>query len=385
VKCKLSIDTHREGPPIMQRYSETREASGELLRLILPLLARQPAGYHPISYALWYEYAAGINPALKADVDKFMASGVPLDDQTVSMLHEKHIAKRDDAVSTKLRAELEHMLHDLSRIASATGEQATAYSKSLGGFGEQLKPGIDPEQLKEAVQSMLEKTEQMCARTSELELQLQDSGREVEMLRAELVRAKGEALTDPLTGIANRRGFMKTIETLQALNGGGFAHSCLIAVDIDHFKKCNDDYGHLFGDKVIRSVAQILRKMIKGQDTAARIGGEEFVVFLPDTPIAGAEKLAEQIRATIAAGRISTANAGEVGKITISLGLTEYRPNDSIESYLARADKALYASKTGGRNRVTVDAVNARSGNYATTSDPAVIRGRENVPTKVRH
>lgn len=369
----------------MQRYSETREASGELLRMILPLLAKQAAGFHPVSYALWYEYAAGINPPLKADVDKFMASGVQLDDHTVSKLYEKHISRRDDAVFTKLRMELEHMLHDLSRIASVTGEQATAYSKSLGGFGEQLKPGLDPQQLKQAVQTMLEKTEQMCARTSELEHQLQHSSREVETLRAELMRAKDEALTDPLTGISNRRGFVKTVESLLDTHGAGLGNSCLIVVDIDHFKKCNDQYGHLFGDKVIRSVAQILRKMIKGQDTAARIGGEEFVVFLPDTPIAGAAKLAEHIRETVAAGRISTATAGEVGKITISLGLTDYRADESIDSYLARADQALYASKAGGRNRVTIDAASPAGAKCAGGGAPAAYRRIAHVANSVRY
>ncbi len=364
----------------MQRYNETREASSELLRMILPLLAKQPAGFHPVSYTLWYEYAAGINLPLKADVDQLLSSGRLLDDTLVAALHEKHIARRDDAATLKLRGELEHMLHDLSRIASATGEQATAYSKSLGGFSEQLEPGIGPAKLKGVVESMLEKTALMCERTSELELQLQDSSREVETLRAELIRAKGEALTDPLTGIANRRGFMKTVEAMQAANGEGLAQSCLIAVDIDHFKKCNDDYGHLFGDKVIRSVAQILCKLIKGQDTAARIGGEEFVVLLPATPIAGAAKLAEHIRVTVAAGRISAATAGVVGRITISLGLTEYRAGESVESYLARADKALYASKAGGRNRVTIDAVDARSADAS-----AVTRGREAMPSMARH
>jgi len=375
----------------MQRYSETREASGELLRMILPLLSKQAAGFHPISYALWYECAAGINPALKQEVDTIIASGQPLDDDLVSSLYEKHISKRDDAVTTKLRTELERMLHDLSKAANTTGEHASEYSKSLGGFSAQLKPGIDPEQLKMAVQSMLEKTEQMCARTSELELQLQDSGHEVEVLRTELVRAKGEALTDPLTSIANRRGFMKAIETVQSAKDNAFSKSCLIAVDIDHFKKCNDTYGHLFGDKVIRSVAQILRKMIKGQDTAARIGGEEFVVFLPDTPVDGARKLAEHIRTTIAAGRISTANQGEVGNITISLGVTDYQAGDTIETFLARADKALYASKTSGRNRVTVDASSARSGKSApspstpSVAGPAVIRDMHVTQTITRH
>lgn len=367
----------------MQRYAETREASGELLRMILPLLAKQAAGFHPISYALWYEYAAGINPPLKEDMDKLMASGVPLDDSTVAMLYEQHISKRDDAVSTRLRTELERMLQDLSKAANATGEEATAYSKSLGGFGAQLKPGMEPEQLKMAVQAMLEQTEQMCVRTSQLESQLLDSSREVAKLRAELLRAKDEALTDPLTSIANRRGLMKTIESIES-NGDGLGNSCLIAVDIDHFKKCNDDYGHLFGDKVIRNVAQILCKMIKGQDTAARIGGEEFMILLPDTPIEGAEKLAEHIRATIAAGRIRTATAGEVGKITISLGVTEYRAGDNIETYLARADKALYASKAGGRDRVTVDSARPLRTKAAADGDPRVVRSRKTPLKAVR-
>ena len=346
-----------EAPVMIERYSETREASGELLRMILPLLSRQAAGFHPISYALWYEYAAGINPPLKEDVDQMVKSGRLLDDHLVSELYEKHIARRDDAMSNKLRTELERMLQELSRQASAAGQHASDYSKSLDGFGEQLRPGVDPEQLKIAVRSMLEKTEQMCARTSELELQLQDSSREVELLRAELVRARGEALTDPLSGIANRRGFLKAVDSLQKSNPQGLRNACLIAADIDHFKKCNDDYGHLFGDKVIRNVAQILRKMIKGQDTAARVGGEEFVVLLPDTPVAGARKLAEQIRRTVAAGRISHGSNAEVGRITISLGVTNFQPEDNIESFMARADKALYASKAAGRNRVTVDAV----------------------------
>jgi diguanylate cyclase len=358
----------------MQRYAETREASGELLRMILPLLSKQTAGFHPISYALWYECAAGINPPLKAEVDSLIASGKTLDDHLVSELYEKHISRRDDAVSSKLRTELERMLQDLSRTASLAGEHVNEYSRSLGGFGEQLHPGVDPDQLKIAVQSMLEKTEQMCARTSELELQLQDSSREVELLRAELVRTRGEALTDPLTSIANRRGFMKAMETLQHASAEGMGKACLITADIDHFKKCNDNFGHLFGDKVIRNVAQILRKMIKGQDTAARIGGEEFVVLLPDTPVEGARKLAEHIRATVAAGRISHGNSTEAGKITISLGVTNFEPGDSIETFMARADEALYASKADGRNRVTI--IDIRSGTCkAQASDAASITG----------
>lgn len=119
----------------MNRYTETREASGELLRMILPLLSRQSAEFHPISYALWHEYAAGIDPQLNKLVDARFAGGKPLEDLTVSRPHEKHIAKRDGAVSTKLRSELERMLQDLSKTAGATGERTREFSKSLDGLG----------------------------------------------------------------------------------------------------------------------------------------------------------------------------------------------------------------------------------------------------------
>ncbi|MEQ1773737.1 MAG: GGDEF domain-containing protein [Burkholderiales bacterium] len=320
-------------------------------------MAKQAAGFNPISYAVCYEYAAGINLPLKSEIDKITDSGQLLDDHRIWSLYEKYIAKRDDDASANLRAELERMLHDLSLTTTTTGEHVTAYSKSLDGFGDQLKPGIDPEQLKVAVAAMIENTEQMRIRAKALEAQLQESSHEVEVLRTKLARATGDALTDPLTGIANRRGFTAAIDAADARKDG-LGKSCLIAIDIDHFKKCNDTYGHLFGDKVIRSLAQILTRMIKGQDTAARIGGEEFVILLPDTAIEGACKLAEHIRAVVEAGSISNGTTGDVGKITISLGITDYLAGETIEAYMARADKALYASKAGGRNRVTITANN---------------------------
>ena len=90
------------------------------------------------------------------------------------------------------------------------------------------------------------------------------------------------------------------------------------------------------------------------RSVAARMGGEEFIVFLPDTPIEGARRLAEQIRTTVAAGRIISPINGDVGRITISLGVTDYSPDETVDDYVSRADQALYASKSAGRDRVTV-------------------------------
>ena len=338
----------------MQHYTETREASGELLRIVLPMLSKHPAGFTPISYAIWYEYAAGTNTGLKADLDKLIDAGEKLDDARAWVLYEKHISQRDDAASMRLRNELERMMRELGHTAAATGDHAIEFGASLDGFGKQLTPGANPELLKDSVRAMLEKTEQMTVRTRALETQLRESSREVDYLRSELIRAKGEALTDALTGIANRRSFMNSVELAQASQEDGLAGTCLIAIDIDHFKRCNDTYGHLFGDKVIRNLAHVLKRLIKGQDVAARMGGEEFLVFLPDTPIDGARKLAETLRATVAAGRITNPANGDTGRITISLGVTDYRAEETLEDFISRADQALYASKAGGRDRVTL-------------------------------
>ncbi|MBI5108197.1 MAG: GGDEF domain-containing protein, partial [Rhodocyclales bacterium] len=128
-----------------------------------------------------------------------------------------------------------------------------------------------------------------------------------------------------------------------------------LMADIDHFKQVNDTYGHVFGDKVLRAVAQILQDNVKGKDTAARYGGEEFIVLLPDTPLEGARQLAERIRGIVERCRIKrSGDQGAVANIMVSLGAASLRGGERATDFIARADAALYTSKTSGRNRVTV-------------------------------
>lgn len=140
----------------------------------------------------------------------------------------------------------------------------------------------------------------------------------------------------------------------------GLCGTALIILDVDHFKRLNDAFGHLLGDRVLRSIAEVLRANVKGGDTAARIGGEEFALLLPQTPIDGARILAERIRLAIERGRIRRDRAAEaIGAVTVSLGLALGEPGESIDGLLARADSALYAAKRNGRNRLCVSPVSA--------------------------
>jgi diguanylate cyclase len=214
------------------------------------------------------------------------------------------------------------------------------------------KPG--EEVLGEVMAALQADTGKMQAAVHTLAANLEASRKEVEELKGALDNARREMISDPMTGVFNRRGFEIKLGEMIARTQDG-TPLCLLMADIDHFKKVNDTFGHLFGDKVIGAVASTLTANVKGQDAVARLGGEEFGVLLPETNPAGGMMLAEKVRTAVERGKIRQAGkADPIGGITISLGLTAYIPGESVEAFIGRADKALYASKGGGRNRVTL-------------------------------
>ena len=167
-------------------------------------------------------------------------------------------------------------------------------------------------------------------------------------LQDELTRM---ATTDPLTGALNRRELMqRSKQEVAAARRYGRSLSLLIA-DIDFFKKLNDTYGHGVGDIAIRMVADICQQALRETDLVARIGGEEYVILMPEASGERAAETADRLRKTIAAATIPA--DGSSFSITASFGVTEWSPeDDSIETTLARADSALYDAKQAGRNRV---------------------------------
>jgi diguanylate cyclase len=189
-----------------------------------------------------------------------------------------------------------------------------------------------------------------------LEERLSQASGEVAELRQNLEVVRREALTDPLTGIPNRKLFesrlreaaRNAVETSEPL--------ALLMLDIDHFKRFNDTYGHQLGDQVLRLVAKTLADGVKGRDTPARFGGEEFVIVLPQTRLENAVTLAEQIRRTMARHKVVRKDTGEeYGVIALSVGASVYRPGEDLADLIRRADAALYHAKHTGRNRVVAE------------------------------
>jgi diguanylate cyclase (GGDEF)-like protein len=162
------------------------------------------------------------------------------------------------------------------------------------------------------------------------------------------------AITDALTGIANRRHFMETGQREFARSLRNDRPLAVLMLDIDRFKSINDAWGHPTGDVVIKKLAETLKMHARAQDTGGRVGGEEFALILPETDLAGAQTIAERLRAAAENDRAFVADGETELAFTVSVGVATLRSEDeSFEAVLHRSDKALYLSKEGGRNRVT--------------------------------
>jgi diguanylate cyclase (GGDEF)-like protein len=174
--------------------------------------------------------------------------------------------------------------------------------------------------------------------------------RELERAYADLERL---ARTDPLTGLANRREFMERLEQEVERSDRYVRPLSLISLDLDHFKSVNDTHGHAAGDEVLREAARALGSVCRDVDLAARMGGEEMALLLPETDTAGARIVAERVREHIA-GAAHRSPSGHAFRVTASLGVATARTGASGEALLQAADEALYRAKAAGRNQVVL-------------------------------
>jgi len=173
------------------------------------------------------------------------------------------------------------------------------------------------------------------------------------VIRRFQVRIETQAMLDSLTGLPNRRGFDRI--AMDAIADARREHKALSAMllDLDHFKRLNDTHGHLAGDEVLTGFADDVRRCLRDTDIICRWGGEEFIILLRDTNSSGARRVAEKIR--LLAEQHTYVFTGAALQVTVSLGLTELHPGDTLQSLIARADQALYSAKQNGRNRVCTE------------------------------
>lgn len=249
--------------------------------------------------------------------------------------------------------------------SSAARELDTQLREHVDGLQSSVQGAADVDSLKHILENRLEgllvtmdehkherdrREQELAGRLQGLSERVANMEQEALGYREHLEEQRQKALLDPLTGLPNRAAWSERVERemLEWQAHGG--HLAMAILDLDHFKRINDSYGHLAGDKVLKIVADQLRKRLRSHDFIARFGGEEFVLLLPQTSPAAAAQIAEMLRATVEACPFHF--KGERVVITTSIGLGAFRPGERGDQVLKRADAALYRAKESGRNRV---------------------------------
>ncbi|KAE9641549.1 GGDEF domain-containing protein [Pseudomonas sp. PB106] len=249
--------------------------------------------------------------------------------------------------------------------SSAARAMDTQIREQVDGLQTSVQEAADLDDLKQVLENHLEgllgtmdqhqkqrdaREQEVATRLKSLSERVAHMEQEAQGFREHLEVQRQKAMIDPLTGLPNRAAWSERLEQeIQQWQQHGNTLS-LAMLDLDHFKRINDNYGHLAGDKVLKIIATVLRKRLRGSDFIARFGGEEFVLLLPATPPAVGAKLLETLRAAIEACPFHF--KGERVTITISMGLASFRAGEHSDLVLKRADQALYRAKNAGRNRV---------------------------------
>lgn len=312
----------------------------------------------PRAYAVWYSYVSGELPLLNDAIKRLTAEKGQLTEIDIDHLHESYLdghrpIAEAGIVSETVLAELAQVSEILDLSLGSTQQ----YGESLSSLSQDLAQGqLSRVRLAEMVGSLATATRKVVADNRTLEARIRESRSEVELLREKLETTRTESLTDPLSGLSNRKHFEEMMRTavMDVSRGGTLS---VIVVDIDYFKRFNDQFGHLTGDQVLRLVAVVMRESVESNARLARFGGEEFGIILPGANRLDAVRIAETIRTSMIGRELVKRSTGEsLGKVTVSLGVAEHRSGDTPASLLERADLCMFAAKRAGRNRVMDDA-----------------------------
>ena len=329
------------------------DKSGEKLRIVLPLLSKHGSDFGPASYALWFGYIAAKRPALVSELEPFVAAGSRLSLEQTATLYRRHFL---DVEATTVENVSLAFVELLTQVASSTISVQATTSRTQELL-EALPAAVALESGHAVSHEIAEHSRIIAASLLTFGQQLNRAQAQVDALRDELQYVRQEARIDALTSLQNRRSFDEALleKTDQAAATG--TPLTLIMIDVDHFKRFNDDLGHVMGDRALRAVATTIQQNVKGKDFAARFGGEEFVVLMADTSLESAQRVAENLRQAIERICIRKTATGETMRtITVSCGVALLQSDDAPIDLVDRADGALYLAKEAGRNRVVVSA-----------------------------
>jgi diguanylate cyclase len=307
----------------------------------------------PPNFELWFTHVSGGNAQLSHQIELILRKH-PVMTPAVSEALRASFAPRVDTdevldCADGIEQAGQAMVDDVASNAKLLRE----YGNTLSYWSREIRQHSTMDKLVQAVATLAAETAQASERNRVLEKQLSVSSAHVTRLKDSIADLKRETTTDLLTGLFNRKAFnVRLRRAVSEAKADGRPLSVLM-IDVDHFKRVNDTYGHQTGDLVLRLIGRLLSDNVKGRDTSARYGGEEFAVLLVGTDLKGGSALGNLIRLSLDNKHlIKKRSTDEFGKITVSIGVAQFQQKDNAASLLDRADAAMYQAKHQGRNQV---------------------------------
>jgi diguanylate cyclase len=300
-------------------------------------------------------WAKGQCDAMRVKMDEGLsARGVRAVSELLRNTRERQSQLRVERAQARdsLKGLINRMLTELDELGSQTGN----FHDSIGRYADVVEQADSLEGLAGVVREMVEesRTVQSLVRQTQSRLQEEHSkasglSQRVNELEEEMQRLSDEVCTDQLTQVANRRGLMQAFEAERARVERTGAPLAIGLLDIDNFKRLNDELGHGAGDEALKSLAALVSKTLRPTDVVARFGGEEFVVLLPQTPMDEAQAILTRLQRTLTGGLFM--HEQKQVFVTFSAGVTAYRLPETVEAALERADRGMYEAKRTGKNR----------------------------------
>jgi diguanylate cyclase len=324
-------------------------------RKALDLMEAQKVWPTPLNYELWMHCIGDPNGQIASEIQRLILTGETIteaisEDLAAAYLPKARINEQIRDAGDKLSRELESVA---KAIAAAT-QSSQVYGATLAGASKELKSNVSVDAVRRLVTELSDATHKVHRENNSLEKRLKESTAEVNRLKDHLEQVRREATTDSLTNLANRKAFDEELDRCVEEAARTGEPLCLAVLDIDHFKRFNDTWGHQTGDQVIRYVASVMGRLGAPPRFAARYGGEEFGMLFPNERASEVKNILEEIRDEVSSRLLRRRSTNEeLGTITVSAGLAQLRGNESVSAFIDRADAALYASKHAGRNRVT--------------------------------
>jgi diguanylate cyclase len=319
-------------------------------------MSQQAVPATPSNFSVWFDYAMGTSPALRKTIDILIGGKRKFDSSINRELYITFVSppQSDDAsTSADYPEQLRNLISSAKEFVTTAISDNRTQIETLGEVSSQVQPNGDPRPIIEKLVAELSKA---TTRASALEANFLETTQELDKIRDSLKAAEQRSNTDALTGLANRRSMDEFFRSAQITAMEKGEALSILLIDIDHFKKFNDTYGHQVGDQVLRLVAKVLQDNVREGDLAARYGGEELIAVLPGADLGVCAGVAERIRRRISEARLTRRSSGkEISSVTVSIGVAQFRMAESAEAMIERCDRGLYQAKRLGRNQTVTE------------------------------